>query len=77
MNRQEFFNELEEIIEADKGSLTGSEVLKELEGWDSVAVMGFIAMVDNSLGITLDGDKIINCKTVNDLFVLVNDEKGD
>jgi len=73
MNTQTFLNEIEEIIEVDKNSLNGTEVLKDLEDWDSLALMGFIAMVDTNMDVTLEAEKINACVTVNDLVVLVAD----
>jgi acyl carrier protein len=73
MNKKEFIGQIEEIIEADSGELTGYEKLADLEDWDSLAVMGFIAMVDSNMNFTLDAAKINACVTVNDLIVLVAD----
>lgn len=73
MEKKDFLKEIEEIIEADENTLDGSEVLEELDGWDSLAVMGFIAMVDDNFQITIEIDKIAECKTVNDLVHLLGD----
>jgi acyl carrier protein len=74
MNKQEFLNRIEEIIEVDAGSLNGDEVLDDLEDWDSLAVMGFIAMVDKHFGITLDAEKIGQCRSVNELCDLLGNK---
>lgn len=73
MNKQEFIAQIEEIIEVEPGELTGTEKLADLEDWDSLAVMGFIAMVDTNMDVTLEAEKINACVTVNDLVVLVAD----
>jgi acyl carrier protein len=36
--------------------------------------MGFIAMVDSQLGMTIEAARIGECKTVNDLVALVQDK---
>jgi acyl carrier protein len=74
MNKQEFLNQIEEIIEVDTDTLTGEELLEDLEDWDSLAVMGFIAMVDKHFMMTLDAEKIGQCKSVNDLCDLLGDK---
>jgi acyl carrier protein len=74
MNKKEFIEKIEEIIEVDTGDLTGEENLADLEDWDSLAVMGFIAMVDSQLGMTIEAARIGECKTVNDLVALVQDK---
>ena len=63
---------LEEIIEADPDTLTGEELIEDLENWDSLAVVNFIALVDENFGITLSPEKIMNSKTVNELVSLLD-----
>jgi acyl carrier protein len=63
---------LEEIVEADPDTLTGEELIEDLEGWDSLAVVNFIALVDENFGITLSPEKIMNSKTVNELVSLLD-----
>ena len=71
MNRQEFLSAVEELIEMDPGSLKGDEVLDSLEGWDSLAVITFIALVDESLGMILEGDKLADTTTMAELMAMV------
>ncbi|MGW8159237.1 MAG: acyl carrier protein [Desulfoprunum sp.] len=74
MTRKEFLAELEEVLEADSGSIIGNEVLSDLEGWDSLAVMAFIAMVDEKFDTNLAPSKIADSKTVGDLIDLLGDK---
>jgi acyl carrier protein len=73
MNKKEFLNEIEELLELDENSLTGTELLEELGDWDSLAIMGFIAIVDDNFEVTLEADKIVACVTVDHLILLVSD----
>lgn len=77
MTRAEFLMEIETILESDSGTLTGTEVLSGLEMWDSLAVLSYIAMVDENFGINVPGRKVNECKTVNDLVVIVADKLTD
>ena len=63
---------LEEIVEADPDTLTSEELIEDLENWDSLAVVNFIALVDENFGITLSPEKIMNSKTVNELVSLLD-----
>lgn len=72
MQKKEFLNKIEEILEINNNSLSGYEGLADIEEWDSLAVMGFIAMVDTNFDITLDVDKIQKCESVNDLCLLLD-----
>jgi acyl carrier protein len=60
-----------EALELPKGTLTGNETLTDIKGWDSLAVLNFMAQVDKSMGITLSSDKILVCQTVRDLAMLL------
>ena len=72
MNRVEFINLIEDVMEEDPGTFEGPEILKDF-GWDSIAFMSFIAKVDSQLGVTLAPAKIAECQTVNDLVELVSE----
>lgn len=72
MTKKELLQMLEEIVEADPDTLTGEELIEDLENWDSLAVVNFIALVDENFGITLSPEKIMNSKTVNELVSLLD-----
>lgn len=74
MNKQEFIAEIAEVMEMEDEELRGEDALEDLADWDSMAVMGFIAMVDSNFGTTIKAAKINECKTVNDLVALVEDK---
>jgi acyl carrier protein len=73
MDKALFLARLEEMMEVQSGTLTGSESLKDLKQWDSVVIMGFIAFVDEHFEITLSAKRLVGCKTVNDLIALLGD----
>ena len=74
MTKQEFLRELEEVLEADVDSIKGDETLADLGSWDSLAVMSFIAMVDEKCGVTLAASKLSDAKSVGDLIALLGDK---
>lgn len=62
---------IEELLEADPGSLQGTEILRDLEGWGSLAVMECMSRVEEKTGILLRPKQIAECQTVQDLFALM------
>ena len=74
MTKQEFYSHLEQVLEADPGTVMGQESLRDLSGWNSLAVISFIAMVDSTLDISISARDIVGCKTVNDLLGLCGDK---
>ncbi|MGL4475463.1 MAG: acyl carrier protein [Shewanella sp.] len=73
MNKQEFLNNLEEILELNPGELKGNEVLMDIEQWDSLAFLSVIAMADEHFDIIIQGDKLESITTVADLLALVDE----
>jgi acyl carrier protein len=70
MKTVEFLREIESAIELPPYTLTGSELLLDIPEWDSLAVISFIAVVDEKLNLPIDGEAIANAVTVHDLLVL-------
>jgi acyl carrier protein len=74
MTSAEFLNVIEVILELDEGTLDGSELINDLEGWDSLAVVSFIAEIDSELDLTLNPNLISNANSIADLKALVADK---
>ena len=70
MTRKEFLVRLDEIVELPAGSLLGDEKLEDLEGWNSLAMLSFMAMVDEQFDLKLSPRQFVGCETVNDLAAL-------
>ena len=71
MIRQEALRLLERTLEAPPRSLTGGERLADLEGWDSLSTVAFIAEVDKRLGLALPARRVVACRTVDELIGLL------
>lgn len=72
MTKSEFIDELKEAIEVD--DLTEDQKLADLEEFDSLAVMGIVAMVFTHFNKKLSGTDIQKAATVKDLMELVGTE---
>jgi acyl carrier protein len=71
MTRGEFLQLIDEVIEAEPGTVKGDERLEDLGGWDSLAVVSFIAVVNQHFGITLSPEKIRAARNVGDLLAFI------
>ena len=58
---------IEEAMEADEGSI---QIDQQLE-WDSIAVVTFMALVDERLNKTISADALNKCESVADVVALV------
>ncbi|MCC6340906.1 MAG: acyl carrier protein [Bryobacterales bacterium] len=70
MSREELLRSLDQMIELPAGTLQGSELLDDLELWDSVAMMTFMAAADEHCGVKLSPRDFTKCSTVDDLIRL-------
>jgi acyl carrier protein len=70
VTRQEFLTQLDELLELPAGTLKGDEKLEELEHWDSLAMVSFIALADEHCNMRLSPRQFVTCNTVNDLVQL-------
>jgi acyl carrier protein len=71
MGEKEILSELELIIEADPASLQSNAELAELDRWDSIAVVSFMAIADEKFGVILSAKELEKATTVADLINLV------
>jgi acyl carrier protein len=73
MKTAEFIAKFEEdVVYVPQGSLTLETPLNDLEEWDSMATVAVLALVDEYLGLRLNGEQLQSCNTLGDLITLVN-----
>jgi len=77
MTRSECLRQLEIQLDMPGGSLVEGRALAEIETWDSMAQVVFIAFADVNLETTLSGQAIAECETVDDLLALVSGKLAD
>ena len=72
MKLDEFIsNFADQFDETDPSEITATTNYRELEEWSSLIALSVIAMVDDEYDVTLKGDDITGCTTIEDLFNLV------
>lgn len=71
MTKQDALRLLEKILDMGPYTLTGAETLRNLESWDSLSTLAFIAAVDKELGLALPGNQVARCRTVDELLELL------
>ena len=76
MTPAEFYALLDEMLELEPGTLSGAERLDELENWDSLAVISFIALVDEHFNVLIESDKLSAAPTTGALYRLATEQKA-
>ena len=73
MNRQQFLEQIENILMIKKGRIGPDSLLDEIN-WDSMAALEFQSMAEEKLGLQIDPTEIGSCRKVGDLCTLAKIE---
>jgi acyl carrier protein len=68
MTNKEKLNQLEELLDIEKDTLSEDMELRELEQWDSMAVIALIAMFDDMFEKVVTPAEVKNFKIVKDII---------
>ena len=70
MKKEKFLEELAMALNELPTMVKPEVQLESLSGWDSTGILGVMAMLDGSVGIQVDVDRLREAKTVQDLMNL-------
>jgi acyl carrier protein len=70
LTRDEFIREFADIVGEDAAKLTPDTKLAGLEGWDSVAYLSVVVLIDDRLGISVGPEALQSATQVSDLLAL-------
>ncbi|MDM8214590.1 hypothetical protein QUW15_00205 [Desulfovibrio piger] len=73
---QNIIAQLEELLEYPAGTLTGQERLSDIPEWDSIIVLGVIALSESVGGKELSPEDFNNAQTINDVINLIEQEEA-
>jgi acyl carrier protein len=72
INIEDFIKKLEnEFDELEKGTLNSETNFRDIEEWSSMHALIIIALIDAEYSVTINGEDLQHCKTVRDLFQIV------
>jgi acyl carrier protein len=71
VSKTQLLEHIARILEVPEGSLTGDEKLADLQEWNSMAMMSFIAFADEDFNKILSPRQFAGCETVDDLGKLL------
>ncbi|MBI3823996.1 MAG: acyl carrier protein [Planctomycetes bacterium] len=71
MTSPELLRLFEQTLGIKPDTLTGTERLRDLEIWDSMSNLLFIAMVDKHFSVPVPASRVARCETVDELLGLI------
>lgn len=74
MSNAELLTLMDDILGEPEGTLDGSELLTEMPGWDSLAMISVIALMHERFGIRVTGKQLLGFERVDDMIVFVSEK---
>jgi len=74
MKRSEVIPELENVLGLEAGTIKEEANIVDVPQWDSMAILSFIAFVEDQFDLVLEGDQVAEVKTFKELFDLIGDK---
>tara|TARA_Y100000816_G_C25968087_1_gene505186 strand:+ start:200 stop:424 length:225 start_codon:yes stop_codon:yes gene_type:complete len=68
MNETEFYRFIEDKLELKKNSIKKDTILKDIEDWDSLAILTFIVVMDTDFKKKINNKIILKAKKGIDLY---------
>ena len=72
MTEEQFLEKMLDLLDTEE-KITMDSLLNDIEEWDSLSYVSFLAMANVSAGKKLDPNSVRGAKTIGDLFELVKD----
>ncbi len=73
MDKVSFLRHMEELLEISPDTLRENTKLSDISEWDSLALLGFIALVDSEMHKQLNTNDVANAQTFADLYGFLED----
>lgn len=77
MNTEIILNEMATLMEIEREDLLMDFPLEQYGNWDSLTAISTMALIDTHLGVLLSYCEFEKCKTLNDIFKLVDAKKSE
>lgn len=71
MNETEFYRFIEDKLELKKNSIKKDTILKDIEDWDSLAILTFIVVMDTDFKKKINNKIILKAKKGIDLYKII------
>jgi len=71
MDKEIILREIEKLLEIEPNTITKDTLLEDVEEWDSMAAVSFLAMCDANFGKMLNPINLKACKSFGDLVDLI------
>lgn len=72
MNLEDFIKAFaDEIEDVQKDKINANTIYKNIDSWDSLAVLSIISLIDDEFEVILTGADLRSCETIENLYNLI------
>ena len=75
MTKAELINQLDDLFEVPRGTLSESSHLRDIATFDSLKLLELIAMADEQFAVIVSPEQMMKADTIADLLQLLSPEK--
>ena len=71
MTKEQKIQIIEDMLMVDEGTIEEEMQLSDIEEWDSMAIMSFVAVLDSNFNKTVTASEIKKCSSIKDVLALM------
>ncbi len=75
MDIKEFIKQTAEVLEVSEETINAETKYRELEQWDSIANLSFVAMIDIEYGVVIETEDLKQLTTLGEVFAEIQSRK--
>lgn len=72
VDSREFLKNFKEVLEIEEKEIGLDDDFRNLEEWDSLALLSVIAMIDDEYDVIIKGNQFKELKTLNEIIRYIN-----
>lgn len=75
MDIKEFIKQTADVLEVSEETINAETKYRELEQWDSIANLSFVAMIDIEYGVVIETEDLKQLTTLGEVFAEILNRK--
>lgn len=74
VDSQKFLEQFKEVLEIENREIGLDDAFRDLEEWDSLALLSVIAMIDDEYDVIIKGNQFKELQTLTQVIAFINSQ---
>lgn len=74
VDSQKFLEQFKEVLEIENREIGLDDAFRDLEEWDSLALLSVIAMIDDEYDVIIKGNQFKELQTLDQVIAFINSQ---